>query len=94
MEGTYRGGEVNINLHIERLVLDGISVDSHQRPMLKATLETELGRLLAQHGIASDLKKGGALHSLRVGSMEVGNNSEPSHFGRQIAQAVYGGIGR
>lgn len=83
---------MNINLHIERLVLDGISVDSHQRPMLKATLETELGRLLAQHGIASDLQSGGAFNTIRTDLIDVGEKNEPSHLGQQIAQLVYGGI--
>jgi hypothetical protein len=83
---------VNINLHIERLVLDGISVESHQRHILKATLETELGRLLAQHGIASDLQSGGAFNTIRTDLIDVGEKNEPSHLGQQIAQLVYGGI--
>ncbi len=84
----------NINLHIERLVLDGVSVDSHQQPMLKASLETELGRLLAQHGIAADLQSGSAFNAMRTDSIDVGEKNEPSHLDRQIAQAVYGGIGK
>ena len=83
---------MNINLHIERLVLDGISVDSHQRPMLKATLETELERLLAQHGIASDIQSGGAFNTIRTDLTDVGKKNEPSHLGQQIARLVYGGI--
>lgn len=85
---------MNINLHIERLVLDGISVDSHQRPMLKATLETELGRLLAQNGIAPGLQSGDAFNAIRTNSIDVGEKNEPSHLGRQIARSVYGGINR
>lgn len=85
---------MNINLHIERLILDGISIEQHQRPVLKTALEAELGRLLANNGIASDLQRSGALHSLRAGSMEVENNGEPSHLGQQIAQAVHGGLNR
>jgi hypothetical protein len=83
---------MNINLHIERFVLDGISVESHQRPMLKASLETELGRLLAQHGIASDLQSGGAFNAMRTDSIDVGDKNEPAHLGQQIARSVYGGI--
>ena len=94
MAGAYRGSEMNINLRIERLILDGISAESHQRPMLKATLETELGRLLAQNGIASDLQSGGTINTIRTDSKNIKEKNEPSHLGRQIARSVYGGINR
>lgn len=83
---------MNINFHIERLVLDGISVESHQRPILKAALETEFRRLLAQHGIAADLQSGGATNTIRTDPIDVGETNEPSRFGQQIARSVYGGI--
>ena len=94
MAGTYRGGEVNINLNIEQLILDGISAEPHQRPLLKASLETELGRLLARNGIASDLQSGGAFNAVRMDPIDVGEKNEPSHLGRQIARSVYRGIGQ
>jgi len=83
---------MNINLNIERLALDGISVEPHQRPVLKANLETELGRLLAQNGIAPDLQSGGAFNAIRTDSIDVGEKNEPSHLGQQIARSVCGGI--
>jgi hypothetical protein len=85
---------MNINLHIDRLVLDGISVESHQQAMFKANLETELGRLLAQNGIAADLQNGGAFNAIRTDSIDVGEKNEPSHLGRQIARSVYVGVSR
>lgn len=83
---------MNINFHIERLVLDDISVESHQRPILKAALETEFRRLLAQHGIASGLQSGGAFNTIRTDSIDVRERNKPSHLGIQIAQSVYSGI--
>jgi hypothetical protein len=83
---------MNINLHIERLVLDGISVESQQRHILKATLETELERLLARNGIASDLQSGGAFNTIRTDPIDVGEKNEPSHLGQQIARSVQGGL--
>lgn len=94
MATPYRGGEVNINLHIERVVLNGVSVESHHQPMLKATLETELGRLLAQNGIASGLQGGGAFNAIQTASIDFREKNEPSNLGRQIAHSVYGGISR
>lgn len=83
---------MNINFHIERLVLDGVSVKSHQRHILKTTLETELGRLLAQHRITSDLQSGGAFNTIRTDLIDVGEKNEPSHLGQQIARSVHGGL--
>lgn len=84
------------NLHIEQLVLDGVSVESHQRPALKASLETELGRLLAQKGIASDsgLRSGGAFKAIQIEAVDISEAGRPYHLGRQIARSVYGGINR
>jgi hypothetical protein len=38
---------MNINLHIERLVLDGLAVGSSETALVQTAVETELGRLLA-----------------------------------------------
>ncbi len=83
---------MKVNLHIERLVLDGVGVASHQRAGLKAAVEAELAAALEQNGIGSDLQGGGSFRSVRAGSITVGEQNEPSELGRQIGQAVYGGI--
>jgi hypothetical protein len=38
---------MNINLHIERLMLDGLSVASGEAALVQTAVEAELGRLLA-----------------------------------------------
>jgi hypothetical protein len=85
---------MKINLHIERLVLDGVGVAPHQRAGLKAAVEVELAAALARNGIGAGLQGGGSLHSLRAGSISVGEQNEPASLGQQIGQAVYGGIKR
>ena len=84
---------MNINVHIERLVLDGVSISPSQRPLVKAAVEAELGRLLADGGLAPDLVVGGAVPRVPGGTIELTSKSNPSQLGQQIAQAVYGGIG-
>jgi len=84
---------MNINVHIERLVLDGISISANQRPLLQAAIESELTRLLATNGLAPHLLSGGAMPHAPAGSMQLAADSKPTHLGQQIAQAVYGGIG-
>ena len=84
---------MNVNLHIERLVLDGIDVEPAHRPLLQAAVEAELGRLIAEGG-AGGLAAGGAVPSLRAGGFQMGGDGNPRQLGRQIAGAVYGGIGK
>ena len=83
---------MNINLHIERLVLDGVNIAPGQRHLLQTSVETELTRLLTDGGLAPGLAQGTALPRLSTsGILLAGNN--PTQLGRQIAQSVYGGIG-
>lgn len=84
---------MNINLHIERLVLDGVSVEPHQRTELKATMESELGRLLLTNGISSSVQSNNNTRAVRGDSISIGSNNDASHIGQQVAGAVYGGMG-
>lgn len=85
---------MNINLHIERLVLDGLDIAPEQRPVLQAALEGELSRLLTERGLSPGLAQGVAVPRLSAGDMQIPGASSPIELGRQIAQSVYGGIGR
>jgi hypothetical protein len=87
-------GEMNINLQIERLVLDGISLLPSERPLLQAAVETELMRLLASGGLNDALRSGGALYSVRAAGIQLANDGNTAQLGEQIAGAVYGGIGK
>ena len=82
-----------IHLHIERVVLDGLDVERRAAPHVQAALEAELGRLLAKGGLQPDLAAGGAVPSLRGGTLEAASGGAPDALGASIAQAVYGGIG-
>jgi hypothetical protein len=85
---------MNIQLHIDRLILDGIDLDPAQRPALQAAVEAELGRLLAEGGVGADLAGGGAVPSVKAGGFEMGGEGNPHQLGAQIARSVYGGIGK
>jgi hypothetical protein len=83
---------MSINVHIERLILDGLSVTDAQSPIIGAAVERELARLLARGGLERSLQSGGAWATLPVEAVQL-TSSKPSQLGQQIAQAVYGGIG-
>jgi hypothetical protein len=81
---------VNISLHIERLVLDGLPLRDGQGPVLQAALEAELSRLLEQHGLAG--LSGGAIPQLSVAAIQLSPDALPAHWGAQIAQSLHGGL--
>jgi hypothetical protein len=85
---------MNINLHIERLVLDGIPLSPGERPLLQAAVKAELTRLLARGGLSDALQSGGALYNVRSPGIQLANEGSPLQLGEQIAGAVYGGLRR
>jgi hypothetical protein len=84
---------LHIELHIERLVLDGLTASAHERTLIGAAVETELSRLLNEGGLARELAGGVALPSLGAGNMQLPQGGDPWQLGEQIARAVYDGIG-
>jgi hypothetical protein len=84
----------SIDLRIERLVLDGIDLPHRQYPLLQASVEAELGRLLATNGLAPRLRTGGTLPHVDAGTIDMPHNHDPTTLGRQIARALYRGFGR
>jgi hypothetical protein len=85
---------VNINIHIERLILDGINIGAGQGAKMKAAVEAELSRLLAEGGLESGLQSGGALSGMRAPSVQIDKEIHPNRLGRQIARTVYDCIGQ
>lgn len=83
-----------IELHIERLILDGINASPRDRGTIQASVEAELTRLLTEGGLSHELSGGIALPSLRAGSLNLSTGGDPAQLGAQIARAVYDGIGK
>jgi hypothetical protein len=84
---------VNINLHIERLVLDGLPLEQRQGPRLQAAVARELIRLLSESRSPAGFGIGGNLASVDGGLIEVPESTSPAGLGKQIASAVHGGVG-
>lgn len=85
---------MNVNLHIERLILDGVAVARGDEPLLRAAVEAELARLIAVGGPSPALMSGGAVPRLHAGDIRLSGEDGPRQLGRQIARALYGRIGR
>lgn len=90
---------MNINLHIERLVLDGVALERGQEPLLRAAIEAELSRLLSTGGLAPGMMPGAAVPRLDAGDIQLpgggdNNNNNAHGLGLQIARALHGGLSR
>ena len=83
---------MNVHLHIDRLVIDGIDIADQQA--LTTALQAELARLLTEQGVAAPLENGGAWASLPPATLALTGNPTSAQIGRDIAQAIFGGIGR
>jgi hypothetical protein len=85
---------MNIKVHIERLILDGLPIEARQGALVKQAVEAELTRLLEENGLSERLQAGGAMPSLGASSIQVNAEKNPAQIGQQIGQSVYGGIGK
>lgn len=85
---------MNIQLHIERLILDGVDLSPGQRHLLQTGVEMELTRLLGEGGLATQLMAGGAQARIVSPSISLDGGVGTAEFGQQIAGAVYAGIGK
>jgi hypothetical protein len=84
---------MNINLHIDRLILDGLDFGHDQRALLQAAVQTELGRLLTAGGLSNEIAIAGAIPRVAGKAIEVQQQHGPHDTGRRIAASVYGAIG-
>ena len=82
---------MDINLHIERLFLDGVDIRSSQSDLLQTSVTHELTQLFNRGGIASNLVGGTSFNSVVTNSIQL-SDGKPQTLGQQIAQSVYGGI--
>lgn len=84
---------MNLAVHIERLVLDGADLGGGQPQLLQAAIQVELARLLGEGGLAPALAQGAAVARLSGPVFDVREGGGAAQAGRQIAAAVYRGIG-
>lgn len=85
---------MTIQVHIERLVLEGLPVTSLHGPLIQQAVEKELARLLATRGLADEFRRAGAMPRVRAGNVQLGKDQRPTGLGQGIARAVHEGIGR
>jgi hypothetical protein len=80
---------MSVTLHIERLVIDGFALGTHEGPLLQAAVEAEVRRLLAADGAF-----GAARNVALVRAAPIAPQAGADRLGTQIGQAIVGGIRR
>jgi hypothetical protein len=85
---------VNIELHIERLILDDPGIEPRGGAEIRAAVEAELTRLLAGGALKPEFASGTAQPLVDAGEIRLTNQTTPVQLGHHIAQAVHGGVGK
>ncbi len=82
---------MKINLHIERVVLEGIPIPPEQHQALQTNLATELSQKIVEGGLSGSFTQGSALTRVTAGNIRL-DGDNPLQLSRKIAQSVCGGI--
>jgi hypothetical protein len=82
---------VSIALHIERLVIDEAALGGERAGSVRAALESELGRLMAQPGTVDALRGLGAVATLPPVTLPTASHLH-DRLGVRIATAVQRGL--
>ena len=82
---------MEINVHTDRLVLDGLAVEHSTR--FRAAAERELADQLTAQGMGQAYRLGGARSYVDAGKIVWGKSKGEAHLGNQIVHAILGGIG-
>ncbi|MFP5261551.1 MAG: hypothetical protein ACLGJB_06555 [Blastocatellia bacterium] len=82
----------NVELYIEELVLHGFVPG--ERHDIGEAVERELTRLFAEQGAPPQLSHSSQTARMDAGAFEVSPDSKPEVIGTQVAQTLYGRLGR
>ena len=90
MDLNAAGGDHNLELHIEELILHGFPVSD--RHLISTAMQQELSRLFAEQGIPRSFTQSSEVPQLNAGTIQVTPTMKPDAIGVQIAQSIYGGF--
>lgn len=84
---------MRIEVHIERLVLEGLPVTAAEGPRVRAAVEHELARLFATGGLNGELAVGGARARVDAPQISLAPRARSEDIGRAVARSIHVGLG-
>lgn len=84
---------MRIDVHIERLVLEGLPITAAEGPRVRAAVEHELARLFATGGLNSEFAAGGARARIDAPQLTLAPRAQPENIGRAVARSIHTGLG-
>jgi hypothetical protein len=84
---------MRIDVHIERLVLDGLPVTSAEGTRIREAVESELLKLLAAGQLSGEFARGGARPLVNAPQITFDPRERPAGVGSVVARSVYAAIG-
>jgi hypothetical protein len=83
-----------IKVHINRIVLNGILLEGFQKAEFHQAVTAELTSLLSASGTGPGLSRAGTVSRIQADPVQLTSGIVSGDLGRQVARAVYGGMGR
>ncbi len=83
----------NINLHIERIVVEGAAMAPAHCDQFQQHVSDRLTELLAAHGVAERLQSSATFRSVLGGVVQGHGRPTDRSFGIELAHAVYASVG-
>jgi hypothetical protein len=83
---------MGIHLHIERLVLDGLSLNVREVSRFERAFRDHLTALLDANALSAALSCGGAFPRLPAATIEFPSEGAAVNAGRQTAQSLHGAL--
>jgi hypothetical protein len=84
---------MRIEVHIDRLVLDGLPIAPSDGARIRTAVQRELGRMLVLDGVSDRMRARGATDRLSAPRIRLSATHTPERIGREIAHSVYVGLG-
>ncbi len=85
---------MNIRLHIERLVLDGVQIKANGAGNFQEAVQGRLGQLLAEHGLPPGLSTRVSIPAIDAPSLTLGERLDGASLGTMVADSVHAGLMR
>lgn len=82
---------MNVNVHIERLVLDGLDVDARDGDVIADAVRRELAKLIG--AAPPPLSQGYSAARVRAAPWTLSGAPNGAAVGRRVAQSIYREIG-